>query len=163
MSERIERIMKEYPQMVMERTCLQHQIRNFTGITETEMIDTMYFKQPEGERVQTSSVSDKTANIAITYRMKMERINKEWQEHLEKKYAIISDEITFFESALVSLSGSLSDIITDMVIYGLTWDELTSKYHISRTMVAKHRKKAIRELETLYDVHDKEVAEYLLS
>lgn len=163
MSERIEKIMKEYPQMVMERTCLENQLRNFTGISETEMIDSMYFNQPEGERVQTSGVSEKTANIAISYRKKMERINKEWREHLEKKYAIISEEILFFESAIASLSGNLSEVITDMVICGLTWDDLSFKYHISRTMVAKYRKKAIRELETLYAIHDKEMAEYILS
>ena len=41
MSERIEKIMQEYQQMVMERTCLENQILNFKGITETEMIDSI--------------------------------------------------------------------------------------------------------------------------
>ncbi|WP_026478184.1 hypothetical protein [Alkaliphilus transvaalensis] len=163
MSERIEKIIRDYPQLIMERTCLEHQLRNFTGITETEMIESMYFNHPEGERVQTSGVSEKTANIAITYKDKMQKMNQEWQEHLEKKYAIISEEIIFFESAIAALSGNLSEFIWDMVIGGLTWDDLACKYHISRTMVAKYRKKAIRELEILYAINEKEMAEYILS
>lgn len=163
MNGRVERIMQEYRQMVMERVCLENQIRNFQGITEEEMIDSLQFSQPDAERVQTSGVSDKTGRIAVSYKGKMDRINKEWQAHLEKKHAVLVEELIFFESALFSLNGSLSEFISDMVIKGLTWDDLAAKYHISRTMVAKNRKRAIRELENLYAIHDKEMAEYMLS
>lgn len=155
--------MQEYQQMVMKRTCLENQIKNFRGITEEEMIDSLQFSQPDGERVQTSGVSDKTARIAVSYRNKMNIINKEWQEHLEKKHAVIVEELIFFESAVLSLSGILPEFISDMVMKGVSWDELANKYHISRTMVAKNRKKAIRELECLYIIQDKAVAEYILS
>lgn len=163
MSERVEKIMKNYSQMVMERNCLKNQIKNFIGVSETEMINSMSFDRPEGERIKTSNISDKTANIAITYKNKMNRINQEWLDHLEKKYAIISEEIIFFESAITSLSGNLSEIMMDMIVGGLTWDDLSYKHHISRTMVAKYRKKAIRELEILYCIHENEIAEYMLS
>ena len=163
MSGRAEKIMQDYQQMVMERICLENQIRNFKGITEEEMIDSLYFPQPDGDRVQTSGISDKTARIAISYREKMDRINKEWQAHLEKKHSVLLEELVFFESAVFSLSGILPDLISDMVVKGLTWDDLADKYHISRTMVAKNRKKAIRELEILYAIHDVEMTEYILS
>ena len=163
MSGRAEKIMQEYQQMVMERICLENQIKNFKGITEEEMIDSLYFPLPDGDRVQTSGISDKTARIAISYREKMDRINKEWQAHLEKKHSVLLEELVFFESAVFSLSGILPDLISDMVVKGLTWDDLAGKYHISRTMVAKNRKRAIRELEILYAIHDEEMAEYILS
>ena len=149
--------------MVMERSCLENQIKNFKGLTELEMIDSLQFSQPDGERVQTSGISDKTARIAVSYKDKVNSINKEWQEHLEKKHAVLMEEIIFFESAVLSLSGILPKFISDMVIKGLSWDNLADKYHISRTMVAKNRKKAIRELEALYIIQDKAVAEYILS
>ena len=149
--------------MVMERSCLEKQIRNFRGITEEEMIDSLHFSQPDGERVQTSGISDKTARIAVSYKYRMDNINKEWQAHLEKKHAVLVEELLFFESAALSLSGILPAFISDMVFKGITWDDLAAKYHISRTMVAKNRKKAIHELETLYTIHDQEMAEYILS
>lgn len=77
MSERIEKIIKEYHRMKKERNCLEHQIRNFKGISEKEIIDSMNFHSPEGERVQTSNISNKPASIALNYREKMERINQE--------------------------------------------------------------------------------------
>ena len=162
MTGRVEKIMQEYRQMVMERSCLENQIKNFKGLTELEMIDSLQFSQPDGERVQTSGISDKTARIAVSYKDKVNSINKEWQDHLEKKHAVIVEELIFFESAVLSLSGILPAFISDMVIKGLSWDDLAAKYHISRTMVAKNRKRAIRELENLYAIYDKEMAEYIL-
>ena len=163
MSGRAEKIMQDYRQMVMERICLENQIRNFKGITDEEMIASLHCLKSDDVRVQTSGISDKTARIAISYKEKMDRINKEWQAHLEKKHSVLLEELVFFESAVLSLSGILPGLIADMVIKGLTWDDLAAKYHISRTMVAKNRKRAIRELEILYAIHDAEMAEYILS
>lgn len=163
MSERIEKIIKEYHRMKKERNCLEHQIRNFKGISEKEMIDSMNFHSPEGERVQTSNISNKPASIALNYHEKMERINQEWYEHLEKQYLMLDEEIRFFEAALSALSGYLPEFMTDMVINGCTWDYLCEHYHISRTMVAKNRRKAIRELEGLYEKREDEMVSYMLS
>lgn len=163
MSEMIEKIMQQYQRMVMERACLENQIKNFKGITETEMIESISFTQPSAERVQSNGVSDKTACIAMSYHEKMDRINNEWQEHLEKKHSILVGELILFESAVKSLSGNLPEFIADMVINRLTWGALTNKYHVSRTMVAKYRKKAIQELNTLYAIHETTMADYILS
>lgn len=163
MSERIENIMKEYPRMKTELKCLESQIRDFKGISESEMIGMMNFHSPEGERVQTSNISNKPARIALSYHDRMEEINREWYEYLEKRYMMLSEELRFFESAITALSGYLPDFMTDMVINGYTWDYLCAHYHISRTMVAKNRRKAIQELEELYKKHDDEMVSYMLS
>lgn len=107
MRERIEALIRDYQKNKMELKCLEHQIRNFRGISENEMIDTMYFTQPEGERVQTSGVSDKTAKIAMSYRERMDAMNEEWYQHLEKQYYALAEEISFFESAVKALPGIL--------------------------------------------------------
>lgn len=163
MSERIEMIIREYPQMKTELRCLEHQIKNFKGISETEMIESMNFCSPEGERVQTSSISNKPASIALNYHARMEEINREWYEHLEKRYLMLSEDVRFFEAALTALSGYLPDFMTDMVVHGCTWDYLCEHYHISRTMVAKNRRKAIVELDELYRKYDDEMVSYMLS
>nr|DAJ01124.1 MAG TPA: Sigma-70, region 4 [Caudoviricetes sp.] len=163
MSERIEMIIREYPQMKTELRCLEHQIKNFKGISETEMIESMNFSSPEGERVQTSNISNKPASIALNYHARMEEINREWYEHLEKRYLMLSEDVRFFEAALTALSGYLPDFMTDMVVHGCTWDYLCEHYHISRTMVAKNRRKAIVELDELYRKYDDEMVSYMLS
>lgn len=163
MSKRIEKIMKEYPQRTLELRCLKNQIKTFTGISDKDFIETMQFAKPEGERVQTSNISDKTAKIALSYENKMNRINDGWYRHLIRKHDSLQEELNFFELSMQSLSGRLPEIITDMIINDLTWDEISDKYDISRTMIAKHRKKAICELEELYNLRDQELADYMLS
>ena len=93
----------------------------------------------------------------------MERINAEWYEHLEIEYYDLAEEVRFFESALKSLPDELSDVMTDMIIYRYTWDSLCSIYHVSRTMIAKYRRKAIRELEEMYCQREREMVAYMLS
>ena len=82
---------------------------------------------------------------------------------VKPQYLMLDEEIRFFEAALSSLSGYLPELMTDMVINGCTWDYLCEHYHISRTMVAKNRRKAIRELEELYEQREAEMVSYMLS
>lgn len=51
MSERIEKLIRDYPKLKRQQRCLYYQLVDFHGISEQETIDTMYFSQPEGERV----------------------------------------------------------------------------------------------------------------
>ena len=43
-----------------------------------------------------------------------------------------------------------------------TDEELMMKYHISHTMVAKYRKKAIKELDALYEERDRQTESFIL-
>ena len=163
MRERIEALIRDYQKNKMELKCLEHQIRNFRGISENEMIDTMYFTQPEGERVQTSGVSDKTAKIAMSYRERMDAINEEWYQHLEKQYFALAEEISFFESAVKALPGEMGEIMQDMIFSQASWDELADKHFVGRTTIWRYRQKAIDELVVLYEKHEAEMTAYMLS
>ena len=163
MRERIEALIRDYPKNKMELKCLENQIRNFRGISEEEMIDTMYFTQPEGERVQTSGVSDKTARIATSYRERMDAINEEWYQYLEKQYVSRAEEVGFFESAVKALPGKMGEIMQDMVFSQTSWDELADKHFVSRRTIGRYRQKAIDELMILYETHEAEMLAYMLS
>lgn len=163
MSGRIERLMKEYPSKRTELKCLELQLRSFRGLSEADMIDSMTFAQPDGERVQTSGISRKTEAIALDYTERLERLNQGWYQHLERSYAALSEELRFFESAVRSLEGELAEIMTDMVLNCYTWDALEAKYHISRSTIGKYRRKAITKLEKLYQIHDAAITAYMLS
>lgn len=162
MSERIEEMLREYPAKKRYLKCLESQLRNFCGISDNEVIDSMFFTQPEGERVQTSKVSDKTASIALSYREKRDRINREWYEYLFHRYEELKEELDFFEGAIGQLSGNLSSFVSDMVIDGMTWEALASKYSINRRTVGKYRKKAILELEKIYKDCESCMTDYML-
>lgn len=163
MRERIERLIRDYPKNKMELKCLENQIRNFRGISEEEMIDSMYFTQPEGERVQTSGVSDKTSRIALSYRERMESVNRDWYEHLEKQYVSLAEEVGFFESAVNALQGKMGEVMRDMIFSQASWDELAGKHYVSRRTIGRYRQKAIDDLVVLYEKHEAEMLSYMLS
>lgn len=162
MSQRIEALLKKYPQMIQERDCLTHQIAHFKGLSAEEVIQSMYTPCQSGERVQSSALSDKTAQIALTYREKRDRINREWYAHLEKELQSLDEEILFLESALKSLPAKCAPVMWDMVIEGLTWDALAEKHHTCRSNIGKLRKKAVSQLEVLYRQHDEAAIAFML-
>ena len=162
MSVRIEKLIAEYPDMVRDRKCLAYQIAHFRGLSAEEVIESMYTLRQDGERVQTSSLSDKTAQIAMSYRERLNRMNREWYEHLEWRLRCVSDELDFFESAIRALSGELSSVMVCLVLDGMTWDATADALHMSRANIGKLRKKAILELDMLYARHDLETTAYML-
>ena len=163
MSTRVETLIRDYPQMVVEKRCLTEQLANFRGLSATEVIESMYSPCVDGERVQTSGTSDKTAQIAMNYRERMERINREWFEGLEQQLHALNEELSFFEAALRSLPDGMSEVMNDLVKTQLTWDAIAAKHHMSRANVGKIRKRCIAIMETLYAAHDQQTAAYLLS
>jgi len=163
MNKHLERVLKEYPHLILERNSLKQQLIHFKGLTAEEVIESMFTPQMEGERVQTSTISDKTATIALTYQERMDRLNREWYEHIERKHAELDEEIKFFESSLDSISESFRSLMKDMLLKGCTWDYLEGAYHVCRMTIMRYRKKALAELSEIYDKRDKEMLSFLLS
>ena len=162
MSARVQKLLKEYPKLIRERNCLVHQIAHFRGVTAEEVIESMYTPRMDGERVQSSGTSDKTAHIALNYQERMDRYNRERFEFLERRLRLLTDELAFFESALESLSGRLPEIMKDLVIYQSTWDSVQDKHHIGRATLSAYRKQAIVELDELFAAKDRAEIAFLL-
>lgn len=163
MSERIEQILRDYPGMKQEMKQLEYEIADFRGITEEEMIESMQFFQPDGERVQTSNIANKTENIALNYKNRMERMNNEWYEYLGKKYVMLAEEVRFLEGAIRALPDKMGEIMTALVIENQSWDDVVSLCYVSRMTIGRYRKRAIEELEKIYEQRDAEQIAYLLS
>ena len=140
-------MMKEYKNMKKELTVTEFQLRQFQGVSEQDMIDSMLYSHQEGERVQTSTLSDKTANIAVKYKAAMERENDEWYG---------------FEHAVNGLDERHRSIIMDLLDEDMTWDIMMERYHVSHTMIAKYRKAALKELDKQYELRDRQVEAFLL-
>ena len=155
-------MMKEYKNMEKELTVTEFQLRQFQGVSEQDMIDSMLYSHQEGERVQTSTLSDKTANIAIKYKAAMERENDEWYGFLFQRYMFLKEELDFFEHAVNGLDERHRSIITDLLDEDMTWDIMMERYHVSHTMIGKYRKAALKELDKQYEMRDRQVEAFVL-
>ena len=65
MSGRVEKLLKAYPEMIQKRDCLAYQLAHFKGLSAEDVIDSMMTPKVDGERVKSSRLSDKTAQIAL--------------------------------------------------------------------------------------------------
>lgn len=158
----VEKLFKEYHTWKRDIEFFEFELSRFKGVPYDDVIGSLCFSRPSGDKIQTSGISDKTGKAAIIYRQVKERLDEEWFEFLIEKFQSIRDDIDFFEFAIGQLSGKLPEIIRDMVIGQMTWRELSGKYDVSETMIAKYRKKAISELTAVYQLREQTAGQYFL-
>ncbi len=159
----VEIMMRDYHNLKRQLNILAYELKHFKGIDEAELIESMCFSHPEGERVMTSTLSDKTAKVAIALDSRKEKMTEELYQFYFKEYQELKDRIEFFELALLQLSGELTGLMQDLIIKKYSWDELADKYHMSRTMVGRYRKKAIVELGSIYELRNQKQIKFMLS
>ena len=158
-----EEMFKNYTKMRQEMTVLEFKIKDFQGIRKEDVIESMNFSKPQGERVQESMVSDKTGKAAAYYRRVADRLDYEYFDELFRRYLYLKEEIDFFGFLTTQLSGRLPEFVRDMVMEQMNWNDLMGKYCISYSTVGRYRKKAAREMNQMYEFRDEVDMEYLLS
>ena len=82
----VERIFKEYWEWKRSLALLEFELGRFQGIPYEDVIESLCFSKPQGERVQTSGTSDKTGMTAMVYRQVKERLDDEWFDFLLGRY-----------------------------------------------------------------------------
>lgn len=159
----MEKLFKEYTDWKRDIGLLEFELSRFQGVPYDEVIESLCFSHPQGDKVQTSGISDKTGKTAIIYRQVKERLDDEWFDYLIERYQTVKEEVEFFEYAVRQLGGKLPELIQDMVMNKMTWRELSIKFDVSETMIAKYRKKAMAELDLIYQLREQTAGWYLLS
>ena len=162
MKEYVEKMIKEYPDMKFERSCLMSQMKS-CKINDEDVIYSMCFSHPEGERVQTSGISDKTAKVALSFRDRKRRMEEERYNFLFEKYQHLDEEISFLESTIADIPGELGEIMSELVIEGDTWEEVCFSHCIGIHKLSDMRKQGIKYLIRAYQRRESMVAAYLLS
>ena len=157
----VEKIIKEYPQMAREVERLDKQIKSCEFISADELIITMAFSHPDGERVQSSNLSDKTAKIAISYQRKLDCINEELVMPMIKRKEALEEEISFFEDSVNHLPEDILEI--SQAIFGMTWEEAESCFYTNSWGIRNCRKRAIDCLVRSYQIRASQTEAFLFS
>ena len=86
-------LLEHYNQMESEIDTLKFELRNLNRMKDTEMIEAMTFSSPlkDGDKVDSGSVSDKTTEIALGYREKLERLRREAQQSINSRLRDLCD------------------------------------------------------------------------
>lgn len=158
---KIEEIIKRYDELKRELAMLEVQISSFKGISDTDMIEAMTYSHPEGERVVTSGVSDKTAKIAMTYANRQARENDAMYDFLIDRRNKVKEEIEFFETVINN--SSHKDIAKALFIEKMSWCDVERFFNVSHSALGRYRKQIIEEIEYNYTLQMSLVESYLLS
>lgn len=159
----VEKLFKEYDKWKKDMKFLEFELSRFQGVPYDDVIESLCFFNPQEERVQNSSISDKTGKTALIYRQVKERMDDEWFEFLLERYQSLKEQTDFFEYAVEQLSGRLPEVIWDMIMEKMSWQELMIKYRVSHAMIGKYRKKALEELQMIYTLRNQHSDNYMLS
>lgn len=159
----VEKLFKEYDKWKKDMKFLEFELSRFQGVPYDDVIESLCFSSSQEERVQNSSISDKTGKTALIYRQVKERMDDEWFEFLLARYQSLKEQTDFFEYAVEQLSGRLPEVIRDMVMEKMSWQELMIKYRVSHAMIGKYRKKALEELQMIYTLRNQHSDNYMLS
>ena len=62
--------------------------------------------------------------MALSFHDKFLAEEREYQESLFEKYCHLKTDLDFFELAVSSVDEIMRDVVVDLVLAGLTWDEL---------------------------------------
>lgn len=159
----VEKLFKEYDKWKKDMKFLEFELSRFQGVPYDDVIESLCFSNPQEVRVQNSSISDKTGKTALIYRQVKERMDDEWFEFLLERYQSLKEQTDFFEYAVEQLSGRLPEVIWDMIMEKMSWQELMIKYRVSHAMIGKYRKKALEELQMIYTLRNQHSDNYMLS
>ena len=161
---RAETMFSDYSKMKREVKLLELQLQNFKGLSEEDMITSMVLcGELEGDRVQTSHISDKTCSVATDFRKRLAQENEDYYRFLYERYAALKKEIEFFEIGIRSLDERKANILLAMLEGETTWENIAYQYSVCKKTITNYKKSAIKELNVLYERRDELELEYLLS
>lgn len=152
---KVERLFKYYHEAKQSLGILKFQIASFTGESDDQVIESLNYAVPEGERVSTSTIADKSARIALIYRDVANEQSQELLREMARRYYVQKNDIELFEYCITLLEPRLSKIITDIVINKMTWQNAAEKYYVSTRMIGEYRLKAIRQITQFMDMDAK--------
>ena len=80
--DRIEYLMKNYSDVKLKLALVENQLLNFRPISEESVIQSLVYEKPDMERVITSQINSRSETIALSFREKLAKENKEYWDSL---------------------------------------------------------------------------------
>ena len=147
--ERVVELLKDYEATKRSVAVLRYDIERFCGVTYDEAIEALALASAEGERVQSSSISDKTARVALMFRDLTDRDNRAALDEMVSEYHEKLREVELLEYCVGLLPEKQREVIQCLYFEGVKWANASEQLQISYTALAYSRKKAVKELTLL--------------
>ena len=150
--EYVEYLLKNYNEILKDIEQLKFEYKTFIDIEPNEVIESLNFSSNSEERIQTSSISDKTCKIALIYGEATKRMNKESREEILKMMKATEIEMERLDYCIERLEPQVKEVIRKIFMESLQWKDICSKNSISEKTLNKYREKGIEDIILMFDL-----------
>lgn len=144
-------LLANYKSMKQEIEALEYELNNLGTESEDETIEAMTFSSPNGERIDSGKISNKTPEIALTYAQRHEELKENTIQEIIGRLRWLratTDRLDFY---IEKLEAHQASILRDYYFEGYTWRELQDLRGITDKTLMKHRDDAIKILIMKYN------------
>lgn len=146
-TEYIEYLLKNFKSIENDLKQMKIELEHYEVEKPEETIEAMSLYSKGGEKIGSGcSICDDTARVAMIYRSVNERINSENKERLKKQIASGEIELKKLRTAIDGLPEDMKNVIEDLYIRRLKWDQIAMRRYISNNTINRYRKKGIEEI-----------------
>lgn len=142
-----EYLLKNYHSILNDLEQMKIELEHYEVETIEETIEGMSFSNYSyGLKDGTKNLGDNTARVAMVFRNVNERINMENKKRLERQIISGEIEIKKLRKSIDCLQEDTKNVIEDLYIKRLKWDQIAMRRYISNNTINRHRKKGIEEI-----------------
>lgn len=124
MKEYVITLLERYNSLRKEIEALEFELENIRMSVPEEMIEAMQFSSPNGERVSGGTPSDKTPDVALTYRERFSQLTTQAVQEIGFRLAYLSGMIRRLEHSIDMLDAHQAAIIREYYFERYSWREL---------------------------------------
>lgn len=140
----VEYLLKNYHSIVNDLEQMKIELEHYQVETIDETIEAMSLAK--GISREESIVRDDTARVAMVFRNVNRRINQDNKKRLERQISSGEIELKKLHAAIDRLPEDTKNVIEDLYINRLKWDQIAMRRFISNNTINRHRKKGIEEI-----------------
>lgn len=148
-------LLTDYNSIKQEMDSLQFELKNLEISSDTEMIEAMTFSPPQGERVATGKISDKTSGIALTYAERFLEIREQAAHEVNARLWWLTATINRLDYYMDRLPAHQAAVLRNYYFDGYSWREIESLTGVSYKTLAHHKNSAIKALVQSYSLLEK--------
>lgn len=138
--EDIENLLKNYPGWKKKITLLEFERNNPSRATELEVLGGLALARPLIEGAGLSGhISDKTMQIALSFRDKTERMNRDTLLDIDQELEILQTRIEKLDFYVSQLDKGQAEVIRGHYFEGKSWADLQKELHISSRTLSNRR------------------------
>ena len=143
-------LLQEYNNMILEMDALQFELKNLAAAKDTEMIEALTFSFPDGDRVQSGKVTNKTQGIALTYVEKFSELKEQATCEINSRLQWLTVTVKRLDYYINKLEAHQASIIRDYYFERYSWRDLQELRGITYKTLIKYRNDGIKILVGKY-------------